>query len=41
MGAYDFIEKPFKAERLIQLVDRVLEALRLRREVADLKTAVK
>lgn len=38
MGAYDFIEKPFKAERLIQLVDRVLEAVRLRREVADLKT---
>ncbi|MDF2368735.1 sigma-54 dependent transcriptional regulator [Sneathiella sp.] len=38
LGAYDFIEKPFKAERLIQLVDRVLEAVRLRREVADLKT---
>ncbi|WP_339716364.1 response regulator, partial [uncultured Sneathiella sp.] len=38
LGAYDFIEKPFKAERLIQLVDRVLEAIRLRREVAELKT---
>ncbi|MEX0583449.1 MAG: sigma-54 dependent transcriptional regulator [Sneathiella sp.] len=38
LGAYDFIEKPFKAERLIQLVDRVLEAVRLRREVAELKT---
>ena len=38
MGAYDFIEKPFKAERLIQLVERSLEAVRLRREVAELKT---
>ncbi|WP_334129185.1 nitrogen assimilation response regulator NtrX [Sneathiella sp.] len=38
LGAYDFIEKPFKAERLIQLVERVLEAARLRREVNELKT---
>tara|TARA_R100000005_G_scaffold95553_2_gene77457 strand:- start:4654 stop:6060 length:1407 start_codon:yes stop_codon:yes gene_type:complete len=38
LGAYDFIEKPFKAERLIQLVERALEAIRLRREVAELKT---
>lgn len=37
MGAYDFIEKPFKAERLLQLVERSLEAVRLRREVAELK----
>ncbi len=38
MGAYDFIEKPFKAERLLQLVERSLEAVRLRREVAELKS---
>lgn len=31
-GAYDFIEKPFKTERLLVLVDRALEASRLRRE---------
>lgn len=38
MGAYDFIEKPFKAERLLQLVERSLEAVRLRREVAELRS---
>jgi len=38
MGAYDFIEKPFKAERLLQLVERALEAVRLRREVAELRS---
>ena len=36
-GAYDFIEKPFKADRLIHVVQRALEAARLRREVAELK----
>ena len=36
-GAYDFIEKPFKANRLIVLVDRAIEADRLRRENEELK----
>src|SRR5690348_14631643 len=36
-GAYDFIEKPFKADRLIHVVSRALEASRLRREVNELR----
>ncbi|HEV7336051.1 MULTISPECIES: nitrogen assimilation response regulator NtrX [Bosea] len=36
-GAYDFIEKPFKADRLVLVAERALEASRLRREVRDLK----
>src|SRR6185312_1783822 len=36
-GAYDFIEKPFKADRLVLVADRALEASRLRREVRQLK----
>jgi two-component system nitrogen regulation response regulator NtrX len=31
-GAYDFLEKPFKSDRLILLVERALEASSLRRE---------
>ncbi len=31
-GAYDFIEKPFKTDRLLVLIDRALETARLRRE---------
>ena len=33
-GAYDFIEKPFKADRLLLVVDRAIEADKLRRENA-------
>jgi two-component system nitrogen regulation response regulator NtrX len=36
-GAYDFIEKPFKADRLLHVVTRALEAARLRREIQELK----
>src|SRR5258707_1014700 len=36
-GAYDFIEKPFKADRLLLVVDRAGEAHRLRREHATLR----
>ena len=31
-GAYDFLEKPFKSDRLLLLVDRAIEAAQLRRE---------
>src|SRR5882724_8708447 len=36
-GAYDFIEKPFKADRLLHVTERALEAARLKREVQELK----
>jgi two-component system nitrogen regulation response regulator NtrX len=36
-GAYDFIEKPFKADRLVLVAQRALENSRLRREVKVLK----
>ncbi|HEU4659413.1 MAG TPA: sigma-54 dependent transcriptional regulator [Pseudolabrys sp.] len=39
-GAYDFIEKPFKADRLVLVADRALETWRLRREVKQLKQSV-
>jgi two-component system nitrogen regulation response regulator NtrX len=38
LGAYDFIEKPFKADRLILIAERALETSRLKREVNELKT---
>jgi len=37
LGAYDFIEKPFQAERLIHMVQRALDATRLRRENEELR----
>ncbi len=36
-GAYDFIEKPFKADRLVLVATRSLEISRLKREVKQLK----
>ncbi len=37
LGAYDYIEKPFKTDRLILVVTRALEASRLRRENQELR----
>lgn len=36
-GAYDFIEKPFKSDKLLLTVERALEASQLRRENAELR----
>ena len=36
-GAYDYIEKPFKADRLVLVAARALEASKLRRENKELK----
>jgi two-component system nitrogen regulation response regulator NtrX len=37
LGAYDFIEKPFKSDRLLLLIARAIEAAQLRRENAELR----
>src|SRR3954465_11596241 len=37
IGAYDFIEKPFKSDRLLLVIARAIEAAQLRRENAELK----
>ena len=37
-GAYDYIEKPLKADRLLLAAERALENSRLRREVESLRT---
>jgi two-component system nitrogen regulation response regulator NtrX len=37
LGAYDFIEKPFTADRMILVAGRAIEAARLRRENEDLR----
>ena len=39
-GAYDFIEKPFKSDRLLLVVRRALEAAALARENAELRLRV-
>lgn len=36
-GAYDFIEKPFKTDRLILMVERALESARLKKENEKLR----
>ncbi|MEK7820976.1 MAG: sigma-54 dependent transcriptional regulator [Pseudomonadota bacterium] len=37
IGAYDFIEKPFKSDRLLLLIERAIEAARLKRENEELR----
>jgi two-component system, NtrC family, nitrogen regulation response regulator NtrX len=39
-GAYDFIEKPFKADRLLLMAERAIDAARLRRENLELRRTV-
>jgi two-component system, NtrC family, nitrogen regulation response regulator NtrX len=36
-GAYDYIEKPFKIDRLLLITQRAIEATRLKSEIADLR----
>jgi two-component system nitrogen regulation response regulator NtrX len=36
-GAYDFIEKPFKSDRLLLILERAIEAAQLRSENAELR----
>lgn len=36
-GAYDYIEKPFKTDRLLHVVERAIEAARLRNEIKELR----
>ena len=40
LGAYDFIEKPFKSDRLLLIVQRAIEAARLRSENEELRLRV-
>ena len=37
-GAYDFIEKPFEADRLLVILGRAVEAARLKRENLELRS---
>ena len=37
LGAYDFVEKPFKADRLVLTAKRAMDAARLQRENAELR----
>ncbi|WP_299443668.1 sigma-54 dependent transcriptional regulator [uncultured Rhodospira sp.] len=39
-GAYDFIEKPFKTDRLLLMVERAIEAFRLKQENAELRIRI-
>jgi two-component system nitrogen regulation response regulator NtrX len=36
-GAYDYIEKPFKSDRLVLVAERAIETSRLRREIRELR----
>ena len=36
-GAYDYIEKPFKADRLVLIAERALESSKMKREIRELQ----
>lgn len=38
MGAYDYIEKPFKQDRLLLITKRAIESAQMRREIEELRT---
>lgn len=40
IGAYDFIEKPFKSDRLLLMIERALETASLRTENKNLKSRI-
>jgi len=40
LGAYDYVEKPFKADRLVLCVGRAIEAARLKQENSELRVRV-
>ncbi len=40
-GAYDYVTKPFRAQEILAVVDKGLERIRLKREVAYLRNMVK
>ena len=40
LGAYDFIEKPFKETRLLMMVERALENARLAQENVELRARI-
>ncbi len=39
-GAYDYVTKPFRASEILQVVEKALERVRLRREISQLRQAV-
>jgi|JI10StandDraft_1071094.scaffolds.fasta_scaffold36263_6 two-component system nitrogen regulation response regulator NtrX len=40
MGAYDFLEKPFAAEKLVVTIEKCLHLRKIKQEVDDLKSSV-
>ena len=37
IGAYDYLEKPFKTERLMHTINRAIETYSLKQEITDIK----
>ncbi len=37
IGAYDFIEKPFKSDRLLLMIERAIESAKLKRDLEELR----